>query len=171
MTIWEPISPEDKLTRPIIEHVFNHQKQVKDMVLAVFRRNVFLEEWDIDKEPSPYPERINRIERNLEMLVGSIILDEPLKTIRWLGELNDIRRLDYTDVNRWFRMMELLYEISDSYKHWVRITGTFYCGDRADFQIAQFHYPKEATPSNPNDLFVGRFYTGNHISAQILGVL
>ncbi len=94
--------------RPIIELALEYQNQLKDIVRRYLGRNAALEDWDMAAEPLPYPDRINRVERNLAFLIGTFAAPGINKTVVWHGEMKDDRRLDYTDVNRWFETVKQL---------------------------------------------------------------
>jgi hypothetical protein len=136
---WTPIQEEDSGSafsmKPIIELVFEYQTQLKDFVLQYIGRNVILEQWDLIAEPLPFADRIGRIERNLRALVGTDITAGMIKTVDWHGELKDDRRLDFTDVNRWFEIINLMYKLIIILQQRYMVTGTFYTGQNPDFQI------------------------------------
>ena len=54
---------------------------------------------------------INNIERNLELLAAGTSLEGQIITKTWLGELRDEKRLDFNDVNRWFRTINMIWEV------------------------------------------------------------
>lgn len=57
----------------------------------------------------PTPAYINAIEENIETLrriYGWQV--EFVPTVTWVGEDGDLRHLDYTDVNRWFKELSFL---------------------------------------------------------------
>jgi hypothetical protein len=84
----------------------------------------------------PFPDLINVIERNIDALsAGGYRPGDMAPTMNWQGELNDARRLDYTDVNRWFESAELITDLVWAIGARGLITGRFSTGDNRTRQI------------------------------------
>lgn len=134
---WEPITDRDYLELWIFETVKEYQEQLRVLVLEHLGRNVILEEIDVSRgfRTIPFAEYINVVERNLRHLVGTDVPEYMTKTIDWHGGLLDDRRLDYTDVNRWFEIIRLLYELILTFQKRYLMTGTFYTGVNPDLQL------------------------------------
>ena len=54
---------------------------------------------------------INNIERNLESLAEGTRVEGQIIAKTWLGGLRDEKRLDFNDVNRWFRAINMIWEV------------------------------------------------------------
>ena len=78
---------------------------------------------------TPFPALINIIEQNLDAIAaGGYRPSDMLATVRWMGEQNDIVRLSYRDVNRWFESMRLIEELILGIGERLLITGAFSAG-------------------------------------------
>jgi hypothetical protein len=138
---WEPIKKEDaartKLEISIMRLVFRYQEELRELVLKYLDRNVFLEYYDLsdDIKTIPYKELFNAVEHNLKNLVATNITPEMEFTKIWRGGLLDEKRIDYSDVNRWFKTIQLLNKYIISLQKRYLESGVFYCGVNPDFQV------------------------------------
>lgn len=134
---WTPVTENDYMSIEIIQLVWKYQQDMKDLVLRFIGRNVILEEVDTSMsfKTIPSADRINRIERNLMNLVGTDVPEDMVKTTEWHGMLRDNRRIDYTDVNRWFGTLQILYIFILRLQQRYLTTGTFHSGKFPDLQL------------------------------------
>jgi len=139
---WAPIRREDAanthLSVQIIERVFEYQEQLRDLVHMHLDRNVFLVEYDLtgDIRTIPFRELFNAIETNLNHLVATNFVPGMEFTKIWRGGLADDQFLDYTDVNRWFETMYLLFRYIQSRQPRYLEANAFHLGMNPDHQIA-----------------------------------
>jgi len=144
---WTPIPREEAantaLTIQIIELVFEYQDLLRGLVLEHLDRNVFLAEYDItgDIRTIPFKELLNAIETNLNHLVATDFTPGMEFTKIWRGGIADEKFLDYTDVNRWFATIQLLYRYIQSLQVRYYETNAYYLGMNPDHQIAGIPQP------------------------------
>jgi len=150
---WTPIDSQDARTTPlvhskpdepqIIDLVFQYQEQLRHLVLVYLDRNVFLEEFDMtgDIRTIPWKELFNAIETNLNHLVATDFVPGMEFTKIWRGGVEDSKFLDYTDVNRWFATIQLLYRFIQSLQVRYYETNAFYLGMNPDHQIIGIPQP------------------------------
>jgi hypothetical protein len=138
---WRAIKPEDAATTTlevsILRLVFNYQRELQRLVLKYLDRNVFLMLPDLSEGMKiVYTREIfNAIEANLKSLVATDIQPAMEFTKIWYGGSRDEKLLDYTDVNRWFKTIQLLNNYIISLQRRYLESGAFACGVGADFQL------------------------------------
>ena len=137
MIDWQEVTALDSLEIWMIDKAKRYQERLRILVLEYIGRNVILEEIDVARghRTIPFAEYINAIERNLKNLVGTDVPEHMVSTVTWHGELLDDRRLDYTDVNRWFNIMYLLRNLLETFSRRFITTAKFYSGVCPDFQM------------------------------------
>lgn len=139
---WIPVTPEDFLEINILEKVYEHQQYLKELIFENLKQNIILTNIDLSNgiRTIPFPDLINKIEQNLEVLsINYKELGIP-GTVEWLGGILDHRLLDYTDVNRWFKIMRLLEEMIIMIPQRIPVTGTFRTGVNRTRQIVKRTY-------------------------------
>ena len=138
--IWEEITAEQLDERFLdiqtVELIREWQINLRELIQEKIGRNVFLEPLEISRgyKTLNVLEIIRNIEENIKNLAATDIISGMQPTVFWRGDLLDVRRLDFNDVNRWFRTMYLLYLFAQHIKPYELITGTFHTGDELDLQ-------------------------------------
>jgi hypothetical protein len=121
----------DYLTTDVIDNVYAAQYAIVNKYMRVLNRIVYITRPDTSKGvyTIPFPEFINVIERNIDALTAGGYMPLGMgKTVDWMGELFDLRRLDYTDVNRWFESAEMIDILIDSIADRTPLTGNCTAG-------------------------------------------
>ena len=137
---WTPILAEDaadtKLDLWIFHLAFEYQEELRLIVLEHLHRNVYLDTFDLSEGITtiPWKELFNTVENNLRMLVATNITPDMEPMRFWYGGVRDERFLDFADVNRWFRTMNLLIRYINTMSTRYLETGVFYVGGQPDHQ-------------------------------------
>lgn len=132
------VTANDFMTTDIIDEVYRVQEELRLKMLELINRIVYITKPNTTAKTLtiPFPELINIIERNIDAFtIGGYMPSDMQPTVNWQGELFDLRRLDYTDVNRWFESIELLTELIESIETRSLITGTFATGNDRTRQL------------------------------------
>jgi hypothetical protein len=84
----------------------------------------------------PVPALINALERNIDMLAhGGYGAGRLQPTMTWQGEVNDVRRLDFSDVNRWLESIEVIDAVlRGMLARMAVVRETIACGDSRQIQ-------------------------------------
>lgn len=132
------VTSDDFLTTDLLDIVWYEQEKLRLIMLDVLGRLVTIQKPDTSAGvyTVPFPSLINIIERNLDRFTEGgyyPLTMEP--TVTWKGEFNDLRRLSYLDVNRWFISIELLTELTYSIGFRSLITGNFTTGNDRTRQV------------------------------------
>ena len=114
---WEHITHEQLKERfldyPTVALLDEYQKQIVPLIIEYLGRVVRLEEIELTAGfgTVPFADFINIIERNTRVIMGADTVTGMRPTVTWRGGFYDMRRLSYTDVNRWFHTLQLLHRV------------------------------------------------------------
>ena len=125
------VTANDCMSPELIDEVYYAQDGLRQLFMDLLSRPVALAQPDTSASvyTIPFPDLINTIERNLDALSANGYKPGNMKpSVSWLGELNDLRRLDYTDVNRWFESVELITDLAWAVSYRGLITGNYSSG-------------------------------------------
>lgn len=132
------VTANDYMTPDIIDGAYNEQQRLRRLFFDLIQRIVELSEPDtaLGNHTIPYPTLINVVERNIDKLTaGGYRPSNMQNTVDWKGELNDLVRFSYRDVNRWFETFEQLEGLIYSIVYRGLITGNFSTGNDRTRQI------------------------------------
>lgn len=132
------VTADDYMTTEIIDMAYENQVYLKDKFLEMLGRIVLLSKPDTSKGiyTIPFADFINIIEENINALIrGGYIPSGMKNTVNWKGELNDLKRLSYLDINRWFETFEQLEKLIYSIVYRTLITGAFSTGNDRTRQL------------------------------------
>lgn len=108
------VTANNYLTLGLLGEVWNHQLDLQNLFLLELQRLVVLTTPDTSAQEAtiPFCSLINIIERNIDTFAAHGFRHPSMQnTVTWLGGLADTRRLDFTDVNRWFESVELIGDV------------------------------------------------------------
>ncbi len=134
------VTANDYMTTDIIDEAYRAQDELRLLMLQLLSRIVTLSTPDTSKKELtiPFPNLINTIERNIDALSsGGYASSDMEPTVVWHGELNDLRRLSYLDVNRWFESIEKMTELVYSINYRGLVTGKFTTGNNRTRQAVR----------------------------------
>jgi len=124
-------TPNDCLTTGIIDAVYQGQAALSQLFHELLSRNVLVTQPDTSAGvyTIPFADFINIIECNIGALTANGYTPDGMKpAINWRGELADLHRLDYSDVNRWFDSTGQIEAMVRGVAARLLITGTFASG-------------------------------------------
>jgi len=125
------VTASDSMTTGILTEAYAEQQKAQRLFFDLIQRTVALVEPDTTEEDYtlPFPSLINVIEQNINALTADGYRPSDMEnTVEWKGELNDMVRFSYRDVNRWFTSGELINALIHGIAARMLITGTFTAG-------------------------------------------
>jgi hypothetical protein len=145
---WHPITPEESLRKfslfEIFQLVFRYQQELRLLVLEHLHRNTFLELADLSEGETIIPpaEMFNMVETNLRNLVAADV-PQGLEVFHgiWRGWTADERPPDFTDVNRWFRTIQLMNSLMLAVQPQFLTTNFFVLGAELPHQVQGITMP------------------------------
>jgi len=132
------VTAVDFMSPELIGAAYGAQSDLRQLFEGLLSRAVTLAQPDVSAGifTVPFPDLINIIERNIDALSANGYMPGDMQpTVEWQGELNDLRRLDYTDVNRWFESIELITGLAWAVSYRGLITGNYSTGSDRTRQI------------------------------------
>ena len=137
----------DRWNTSILDTAYDEQVRIQQVFFNIINRVVYLSKPDttLGEYTIPYPTLINVVEDNINALIaGGYRPSNMQNTVNWKGELNDLIRFSYKDVNRWFETFEQLEGLIYSIAYRSLITGNFNTGNNRNLQILRLA-PKAIT--------------------------
>lgn len=138
MTDWIDLTANDYMDIKYIKQANADLEYLRAVMLSLLDREVVLPPIGVESDiyVIPYPEFINLIERNIDVLISNGYMPSNIEPTRnWLGELKDKERLKYSDVNRWFDSFKKINAMIMGTYQRVMTTGTFRTGEDRTRQL------------------------------------
>lgn len=132
------VTPQDYMTTDILDEAYSEQLRLKRLFFDLIQRVVTLSTPDTTQGvyTIPFPSLINIVEQNINALIaGGYRPSNMQNTVDWKGELNDLVRFSYRDVNRWFETFEQLEQLIYSIVYRGLVAGNFSAGNDRTRQI------------------------------------
>jgi len=126
------VTRNDFLTIELFEEILSQMEELRQLMEREFDKRVVFNAVDLSAGMAtiPLPSLVNALERNFDLLArGGYGAGQLKPTMEWFGELNDRRRLDFNDVNRWMENLRIMNEVVVGIK--ARLFApreTLYCG-------------------------------------------